>query len=47
MVPEIIDMDMPVEGVFHNLVIVKIKRFCRPGAKGHECNVGCRSNDVQ
>jgi len=26
MVPEIIDMDMPVEGVFHNLVIVKIKK---------------------
>ncbi len=26
MVPEIIDMSMPVEGVFHNLVIVKIKK---------------------
>jgi len=26
MVPEVIDMDMPVEGVFHNLVIVKIKK---------------------
>ena len=26
MVPEIVDMDMPVEGVFHNLVIVKIKK---------------------
>ena len=26
MIPEIIDMDMPVEGVFHNLVIVKIKK---------------------
>lgn len=26
MVPEIIDMDMPVEGVFHNLVIAKIKK---------------------
>jgi 4-hydroxy-3-polyprenylbenzoate decarboxylase len=26
MVPEIIDMDMPVEGVFHNLVITKIKK---------------------
>jgi 4-hydroxy-3-polyprenylbenzoate decarboxylase len=26
MVPEIIDMAMPVEGVFHNLVIVKIKK---------------------
>jgi 4-hydroxy-3-polyprenylbenzoate decarboxylase len=26
MVPEIIDMDMPVEGVFHNLVIVKIRK---------------------
>ena len=26
MVPEIIDMVMPVEGVFHNLVIVKIKK---------------------
>ena len=26
MVPEIMDMDMPVEGVFHNLVISKIKK---------------------
>lgn len=26
MIPEIEDMDMPVEGVFHNLVIVKIKK---------------------
>jgi 4-hydroxy-3-polyprenylbenzoate decarboxylase len=26
MVPEILDMVMPVEGVFHNLVIVKIKK---------------------
>lgn len=26
MIPEIVDMDMPVEGVFHNLVIVKIKK---------------------
>jgi 4-hydroxy-3-polyprenylbenzoate decarboxylase len=26
MIPEIIDMEMPVEGVFHNLVIVKIKK---------------------
>lgn len=25
LIPEIIDMDMPTEGVFHNLVIVKIK----------------------
>ena len=26
MVPEILDMEMPVEGVFHNLVIAKIKK---------------------
>jgi 4-hydroxy-3-polyprenylbenzoate decarboxylase len=26
MIPEIMDMDMPVEGVFHNLVIAKIKK---------------------
>jgi 4-hydroxy-3-polyprenylbenzoate decarboxylase len=26
MVPEILDMDMPIEGVFHNLVIAKIKK---------------------
>lgn len=26
MVPEIMDMDMPIEGVFHNLVIAKIKK---------------------
>ena len=26
MIPEILDMDMPVEGVFHNLVITKMKK---------------------
>ena len=26
MVPEILDMDMPIEGVFHNLVIAQIKK---------------------
>src|SRR6188472_4095823 len=26
LIPEIIDMDMPVEGVFHNLVIAQIKK---------------------
>ncbi|MBA2250052.1 MAG: menaquinone biosynthesis decarboxylase [Chitinophagaceae bacterium] len=26
MIPEIVDMDMPVEGVFHNLVIARIKK---------------------
>jgi len=26
MVPELVDMDMPVEGVFHNLVIAKIQK---------------------
>ncbi len=26
LIPEILDMDMPVEGVFHNLVITKIKK---------------------
>src|SRR5947209_6072347 len=26
MIPEIIDMDMPVEGVFHNLVIAQIRK---------------------
>lgn len=26
MIPEIIDMDMPVEGVFHNLVIAQVKK---------------------
>lgn len=34
MVPEIIDMEMPVEGVFHNLVIAKIrKEFAGQGQK--------------
>lgn len=34
MVPEIIDMDMPVEGVFHNLVIAQIdKTFAGQGQK--------------
>ena len=34
MVPEVIDMDMPVQGVFHNLVIVKIKKdFAGQGQK--------------
>jgi 4-hydroxy-3-polyprenylbenzoate decarboxylase len=34
LVPEIIDMEMPVEGVFHNLVIAKInKEYAGQGAK--------------
>ena len=34
MIPEIIDMDMPVEGVFHNLVIARIKKeFAGQGQK--------------
>src|SRR6476620_1409413 len=34
MVPEIIDMDMPVEGVFHNLVLTQIKKdFAGQGQK--------------
>lgn len=34
MVPEIIDMDMPVEGVFHNLVIARIqKEYAGQGQK--------------
>ncbi len=34
MVPEIVDMEMPVEGVFHNLVIAKIrKEFAGQGQK--------------
>ena len=34
MVPEILDMDMPVEGVFHNLVIAKIqKEYAGQGQK--------------
>jgi 4-hydroxy-3-polyprenylbenzoate decarboxylase len=34
MVPEIMDMDMPVEGVFHNLVIAKInKEYAGQGQK--------------
>ena len=34
MIPEMIDMDMPVEGVFHNLVIAQIKKdFAGQGQK--------------
>ncbi|GAB3019610.1 menaquinone biosynthesis decarboxylase [Niabella terrae] len=34
LVPEIVDMEMPVEGVFHNLVISKIdKQYAGQGAK--------------
>ena len=34
MVPEIVDMEMPVEGVFHNLVITKIRKdFAGQGQK--------------
>jgi 4-hydroxy-3-polyprenylbenzoate decarboxylase len=34
MIPEIMDMDMPVEGVFHNLVIAQIKKdFAGQGQK--------------
>src|SRR5258708_4433602 len=35
MVPEMIDMDMPVEGVFHNLLITKLKKdYSGQGQKG-------------
>jgi 4-hydroxy-3-polyprenylbenzoate decarboxylase len=34
MIPEILDMDMPVEGVFHNLVIAQInKEYAGQGQK--------------
>src|SRR5436189_4641706 len=47
LLPEIVDMVLPVEGVFHNLVIVKIKkRLSRQGDKSNELAVGSRTNDV-
>jgi 4-hydroxy-3-polyprenylbenzoate decarboxylase len=47
MVPEIVDMVLPVEGVFHNLVIVKInKDYPGQASKVMHSLMGCRTNDV-
>ncbi len=46
--PEITDIHMPVEGVAHNLVIVKnSKRVSGTGYEGTKCTVWSRTDDVQ
>ena len=46
-VPEVIDYNLPVEGVFHNLCIVKIrKRYPGHAQKGHARALGPGADDV-
>jgi 4-hydroxy-3-polyprenylbenzoate decarboxylase len=45
-VPEIVDYNLPVEGGFHNLCIVSIKKVVSgPSEKGHERALGTRAHD--
>jgi UbiD family decarboxylase len=45
-IPEIVDIHLPVEGVFHNLMLVSIKKLSRPGAQGHERHLVPRPGHV-
>ena len=47
-VPEIKDINMPVAGVFHNIVTHEDRKvISRAGIKDHDFTVGCRTDDVQ
>ena len=46
-IPEIVDMHLPVEGIFHNLMIVSIdKRYPGPRAQDHARDLGHGPDDV-
>ena len=45
--PEIVDIALPAEGVFHNLVFVSIKNLSHAGLQNHARPLGHGSNDVQ
>ena len=46
-IPEIVDVNLPVEGVFHNLMIVSIKKsYPGPGAQGDERHLVAGAGDV-
>ena len=46
-IPEIVDMHLPVEGIFHNLMIVAIdKRYPGPRAQDHARDLGNGPDDV-
>jgi 4-hydroxy-3-polyprenylbenzoate decarboxylase len=40
MVPEIVDMDMPVEGYFTISLLQRFRKIMQAGPKSNECNVG-------
>jgi 4-hydroxy-3-polyprenylbenzoate decarboxylase len=45
--PEIVDVNLPPEGVFHNLMIVAHpQELCGPGAQGDERHLGDGAGDV-
>ncbi len=46
--PEVRDMCMPAEGVFHNLILVAIRKsYPGPRAQGDACDLGSWPGDVQ
>ncbi len=45
--PEIVDMHLPWEGCFHNLLVVSIRKsYPGQAQKNHECDLGLGANDV-
>ena len=46
-IPEIVDINLPVEGVFHNLMLVSIQKIVsRAGPQGDECHLVAGAGDV-
>src|ERR1700730_5321509 len=45
-IPELVDFNLPVEGIFHNLMILSIRKSSRTGAQSHECHLVTRSGYV-
>lgn len=44
--PEIVDMNLPLEGVFHNCAVVSIKKRYPGQAKNYVCHLGNGPDDV-
>ena len=45
-IPEIVDINLPLEGVFPNCAVVSIKKSYQGRQEGDVCNLGHRPNDV-
>ena len=46
-IPEIVDVNLPAEGVFHNLMILSIRKsYAGSGAQGDERDLGAGAGDV-